>query len=194
MALDNKKIIIGAPNQSSTTGAVAYAETSATLPTDAASTLGTGWTSGGYVSEDGVSVTPTYNTTNIKDWSKSTVRTVLNEFTGEVVFAFIQTDEASLKAIFGADNVTKTAATSTHGEQLTVKLGARMAPSKAYCFSMKDNDARARIVLPNAQPVINGSLTFAADAPISWPVTLKCSADANGDSIIIMTDDGVVSA
>ena len=85
-------------------------------------------------------------------------------------------------------------ATSTHGEQLTVKLGARMAPSKAYCFSMKDNDARARIVLPNAQPVINGSLTFAADAPISWPVTLKCSADANGDSIIIMTDDGVVSA
>lgn len=194
MALDNKKVIIGAPNQSATAGAVAYAETSATLPTDAAAALGTGWTDGGYVSEDGVSVTPTYNTTDIKDWSKGTVRTVLNEFTGEVAFAFIQTDEASLKAIFGEESVTKTAATAQHGEQLTVKLGARMAPSKAYCFSMKDGDARARIVLPNAQPVIDGSLTFAADSPISWPVILKCSADANGDSIIIMTDDGVVSA
>lgn len=194
MPLDNKKIIIGAPSQSATAGAVAFAATSATLPTEAGAALGEGWTDGGYVSEDGVSVTPTYSTTDIKDWSKSTVRTVLSEFTGEVAFAFIQTDEASLKSIFGDDNVIKVAATASHGEQLTVKMGARMAPSKAYCFSMKDGDARARIVLPNAQPVINGSLTFAADSPISWPVTLKCSADANGDSIIILTDDGVVSA
>ena len=194
MALDNKKVIIGSPDQSATAGAWAYAPTTATLPTEAGAALGNDWTDGGYVSEDGVSVTPTYNTTDIKDWSKATVRTVLNEFTGEVNYVIIQTDEASLKAVFGAENVTKTAATASHGEQLVVKMGARMAPSKAYCFSIKDGDARARIVLPNAQPVIDGSLTFAADSPISWPVTLKCSANSNGDSIIIMTDDGVVSA
>lgn len=193
MAVDSKKILIGVPDQA-TTGAVAHADTGTTLPTTAVATLGTGWTDSGYVSENGVAVTPTYSTVDIKDWSRSTVRTLLDEFTGEVTFAFIQTDYDSLVAIFGEDYVVKADATTTHGEQITVKIGARMAPAKAWCFSMKDGDARVRIVLPNAQPTLNGDLTFVANKPITWSVSLKCSADANGDSIIVMTDDGVVSA
>ena len=193
MAIDSKKIIIGAPDQS-TTGAVAFAETSATLPTTAGASLDPAtWSDGGYVSENGVSVTPTFSTTDIKDWSRASVRTLLDEFTGEVKFSFIQTDYASLVAIFGASNVSKTAADSTHGEQIKVKMGARMAPAKAWCFSMKDGDARARIVLPNAQPVIDGDLSFVANEPIAWSVSLKCNADANGDNIIILTDDGIVT-
>lgn len=194
MAVNASKIIIGVPDQA-TTGAVAFAPTTATLPTDAGAALDAQtWTDGGYVSEDGVSVTPNYSTTDIKDWSKGAVRTLLNEFTGELTFAFIQTDYASLVALFGAENVTKVNATTTHGEQITVKMGARMAPAKAWVFSMKDGDARVRIVLPNAQPVMDGSLTFVADEPITWGINLKCNANANGDNIIIMTDDGVVSA
>ena len=189
MAVDSKKIIIGAPDQS-TTGAVAHAETSATMPSDARSALSSDWTDNGYVSEDGVSVTPNYSTVEIKDWSRSTVRTLLDEFTGEVSFAYIQTDYASLVSIFGASNVTKTDASATHGEQITVKIGARMAPAKAWCFSMKDGDARVRIVLPNAQPVLDGDLSFVANEPIRWALRLKCNADANGDNIIILTDDG----
>lgn len=192
MALDSKKIIIGAPDQA-TTGAVAFADVTATMPATATEALAAGWDDGGYVSEDGVAVTPTYSTTDIKDWSRSSVRTLLDEFTGEVKFAFIQTDYESLVAIFGEDSVTKSDATASHGEQITVKLGARMAPAKAWCFSMKDGDARARIVLPNAQPVVDGDLTFVANEPIKWAVSLKCNADANGDSIIILTDDGEVT-
>jgi len=189
MALDSKKIIIGAPDQS-TTGAVSFADTSATMPTTAIATLSGEWDDGGYVSEDGVAVTPSFSTTDIKDWSRNSVRTLLDEFTGEVKFAFIQTDYDSLVAIFGSASVSKTDATAGHGEQITVKMGARMAPAKAWCFSMKDGDARARIVLPNAQPVIDGDLTFVANEPIKWSVSLKCNADSNGDSIIILTDDG----
>ena len=193
MAIDSKKIIIGAPDQSSTTGAVAFADTDAALPTTAGASLSGDWEDGGYVSEDGVSLTPTFSTTDIKDWSRASVRTLLDEFTGEVKFAFIQTDYESLCAIFGESNVTKTAASASHGEQITVKMGARMAPAKAWCFSMKDGDARARIVLPNAQPVIDGDLSFVANEPIAWSVSLKCNADANGDNIIILTDDGVTT-
>ena len=186
MAVDNKKIIIGAPDQA-TTGAVAYAETGTTLPTTAGASLGSAWTDCGYVSEDGVTVTPSFSTTDIKDWSKGTVRTLLDEFTGEVKFAFIQTDYAALAGIFGASNVTQS------GSKLTVKIGARMAPAKAWCFSMKDGDARARICLPNAQPVVDGDLSFVANEPITWSVTLKCSADSNGDAIIILTDDATTT-
>ena len=190
MAVDSKKIIIGAPDQA-TTGAVAYADVGTALPTTAIASLDPSkWADTGYVSEDGVTLTPNYNTNDIKDWSKGAVRTLLNEFTGEVKFAFIQTDYDSLVAIFGEDSVSKTAADANHGEQISVKMGARMAPAKAWCFSMKDGDNRARIVLPNAQPVVDGDLTFVANEPIKWAVSLKCNADENGDNIIIMTDDG----
>ncbi len=192
MAVDSKKIIIGAPDQA-TTGAVAYAETSATMPTDAAAALGGDWNDTGYVSEDGVSVTPNYSTVDIKDWSRSTVRSLLDEFTGEVSFAYIQTDYDSLVSIFGASNVSKTEAAGDHGERITVHIGARMAPAKAWCFSMKDGNARVRIVLPNAQPVLDGDLTFVANEPIKWSLKLKCNADANGDNILIMTDDGITT-
>ena len=186
MSLDSKKIIIGAPNQS-TTGAVAYAPIDTTLPTTADGSLGGAWTSTGYVSEDGVTLTPNYSTTDIKDWSKATVRTLLDEFTGEIKFAFIQTDYDALVAIFGASNVQQS------GNLITVKMGARMAPAKAWCFSMKDGDAKVRICLPNAQPVLDGTLSFVADEPITWGVSLKCNADSNGDNIVIMVDESTTT-
>lgn len=194
MAIDAKKILVGAPDQSATTGAVNYADTDATMPTDARTALGNGFTSCGYVSEDGVTVTPSFSTGKIRDWSRNVRRTLLEEFTGEVTFSFIQTDYESLVALFGEDAVTRTAATTTHGEQLTIALGAQLAPAKAYAFNMKDGDARVRILLPNAQPTVDGDLTFVANQPINWAVHLDCSADANGKSIYIFTDDGVVSA
>lgn len=181
MAVDNTKIIIGAPNQS-TTGAVACAAVGTTLPTTATDTLPAAWTDGGYVSEDGVAVTPTFSTTEIRDWSRASVRTLLEDFSGEVKFAFIQTDYDSLAGIFGEDNVTE------ENDRITIKIGARMAPAKAWCFSMKDGDTRARIILPNAQPVIDGDITFVANEPITWGVSLKCNTDANGDAIIIIAE------
>ena len=194
MAIDAKKVLVGAPDQSATTGAVYYAATTATPPTDATTAVGSGFTSCGYVSEDGLTISTDYGTVAIKDWSKSTVRTLLDDFTGEVTFSFIQTDYESLCAIFGADHVTRTAATSSAGEKIAIKIGAHLAPAKAYVFNMKDGDARIRVVLPNATPKLNGDLTFVAGEAISWSVLLDCGADASGESIYIYTDDGVVSA
>lgn len=194
MAIDATKVLVGAPDQSATVGAVNYAPTTTTLPTDASSALGQGFTKCGYVSEDGLVISTDYGTKEIKDWSKSTVRTLLDEFTGEVTFSFIQTDYESLCAIFGSENVVKTEATSSHGTQITVKIGAHIAGAKAYVFNMKDGNAKVRVVLPNATPTLNGDLTFNAGDAINWSVKLTCGADTNGESIYIYTDDGVASA
>lgn len=193
MAIDPKKVLVGAPDQSPTTGAVNYADTSAAAPTSATSALA-GFTGCGYVSEDGLTLSTDYGTTKIKDWSKSTVRTLLDEFSGTVTFSFIQTDYESLCAIFGADHVTRTPASATHGEQITVKLGAHLAPARSYAFNMKDGDARVRVYLPNAQASLDGDITFVAGEPITWSVKLECGADADGESIYIFTDDGVMTS
>ncbi len=193
MAINAKKVLVGAPDQSSTTGAVNYADTTTTAPTDARSALGGSWTGCGYVSEDGLTLSTDYGTVKLRDWSKNAVRTLLDEFTGEVTFAFIQTDYEGLCAIFGASNVTRTAATASAGEKITVKLGAHLAPVKSFAFNMKDGNARVRVYLPNAQAVLDGDLTFVANEPISWNVKLECNADTSGESIYIFTDDGISS-
>ena len=79
MALNAKKVYAPAPNQSSTTGAVAVAPEGTSLPTDASSALSASWDDSGYVSEDGLSVTITRTTTPIRDWSKAAVRNLLTD-------------------------------------------------------------------------------------------------------------------
>ena len=194
MAIDASKVLVGAPDQSLTTGAVNIAPTGTTLPTDAVTALGSAFTKCGYVSEDGISISQDYSTSSIKDWSRSNVRTLLDEFTGELSLSFIQTGYEELCAIFGDDHVTKVDATSAHGEQLSVQIGAHLADPACFAFNMKDGDARVRIVVPNAQATPDGELTFVANQPISWGCKLTCNADSSGQSIYIYTDDGVVSA
>ncbi len=195
MPINAVNVVVGAPDQSSTVGAVNWAATTATMPTDAKTALPTAtWTSGGYVSTDGVSLSIDTSTTGIQDWSLGHIRTLLEDFTGTVTFTFIQTDYESLCAIFGASNVTKTAATSTAGTLIKLSIGPQLAEAKAWCFNMKDGNQRVRLVLPNAQPTLDGELTFVANQPISWSVSLDCSMDSNGKSIYFYYDDGVVSA
>lgn len=193
MAIDAKKILVGAPDQSPTTGGVNIAALGSTLPTDATSALDAAFTPCGYVSEDGVTLAQNYNTVDIKDWSRSTVRTLLDEFTGEISFKFIQTGYDELCAIFGAENVSKTAATALSGEKIKVSIGAHLAKPKCFAFNMKDGDAKVRIVLPNAQAVPDGDVSFVANEAISWGCKLTCNADSNGESIYIYTNDGITT-
>lgn len=183
MAIDAKKVLVGAPDQSSTTGAVNIAPLGTTLPTDAKTNLGSAFTPSGYVSEDGVTLSQDFSTNDIKDWSRATVRTLLEEFTGEMTWTFIQTGYDELCAIFGSDHVTQT------GDLIRVSLGAHLAPAGVFAFNMKDGDTRIRIIAPNAQPVPDGDLTFVANEPIAWGCRLSCNADENGENIIILVEE-----
>lgn len=195
MPINALNVVVGAPDQSSTVGAVNWAATTVTMPNDAKTALPTQtWTSGGYVSTDGVSLSIDHSTTGIQDWSLGHIRTLLEDFTGTVTFTFVQTDYNSLCAIFGTSNVTKTNATSSAGTLIKLSIGPQLAEAKAWCFNMKDGNQRVRLVLPNAQPTIDGEITFVANEPISWSVSLDCSMDANGKSIYFYYDDGVTSA
>ena len=83
---NTKDVRVGAPDQK-TTGAIKHAPIGTTLPTlssitKAAVTLDGAFTGDEYVSEDGLTLTPSMSTTEIKDWSGSTVRKVLESFDG----------------------------------------------------------------------------------------------------------------
>jgi len=194
MAINTNNVVVGAPDQSATTGAVNWAPKGTALPTDARTALPSAWKSGGYVSTDGVSLSIDQSTTSIQDWSLGHIRTLLEDFTGTVTFTFVQTDYETLCMLFGDSNVTKTNATTTAGELIKVNVGPELAPAKAFCFNMKDGDQRIRLALPNAQPTISGELSFVANEPINWSVSLDCGIDTDGKCIYFLYDNGQVSA
>jgi len=190
MALNPKHVYAPTPIQSSTVGAVAVATEGTTAPTDATSALSASWDSGGYVSEDGISITVNRSTTPIRDWSKGAVRNLLTEFGGSISIGFLQVDEFSAQRVFGASNVTTTAATSVKGELIKVEIGAELPPIESWCFNMKDGDARIRVYVPRGQITDVSQMDFKPDAGHVIGGTLQCYANADGDSIIVFYDDG----
>lgn len=191
MTVDATNVRIGTPDQK-TTGAIMDAVIGSTLPTDAISTPDKAFTPSGYCSEDGLTLTKDVSTNDIKDWSGSIVRKVLESFDGTITWTEIEMTYESMCHAFGTDNVTKTAATAEHGEQLTLKIGANLPAARSWVFNMKDGDSRIRIVVPNGQVTSVDEITFNSTDAVSLPITLSCYPDANGDSIIIYTDDGKV--
>lgn len=193
MALDAKKVYAPTPDQSATTGAVAVANVGVTPPADARTTLpSANWSEGGYVDENGISITVTRSTNPIRDWSKSNVRNLLTEFSGAIACAFLQVDEFAAECMFGEDNVTVTAATQTHGAQMKVSIGASLPPIKAYCFSMKDGNARVRVFVPRGQFTDVNQIDFKPDAGLVFGGTIQTYDDGTGNSIHVMFDDGTV--
>lgn len=119
---NTKDVRIGAPDQK-TTGAIKNAPVGTTLPTLASIaasgvTLDSAFTGDEYVSEDGLTLAPSMSTTDIKDWSGSVVRKVLESFDGTISWTMISTNEGSLGVAFGAENIETKAATAGHGKQV----------------------------------------------------------------------------
>lgn len=197
MAINAAKVLVGTADQQTTTGAVRSGDLVSTIPADfsaAATAAAALTTNSGYVSEDGVELSTDFSTSDIREWNHATVRKVLDTFDGTFTFSLIQQDYESWCQAIGADNVTKVAATSSHGEQLKIAMGAHMAPEQTFCFMLKDGDAAGIIWVPRGQITAIDTITFNATDAVALPLTLSAYDDGTGNCIYIYTDDGVTTA
>ena len=190
MALNAKHVYAPAPDQAAATGAVAVAPLGTTAPTDATTTLPVAWVSGGYVDENGISISVNRSTTPIRDWSKGTVRNLLTEFDGSISVNFLQVDEWSAQRVFGSTNVTKTAATTVKGELIKVSIGNELPPMESWCFNMKDGVAKIRVYVPRAQITDVNAMDYKPDAGHVIGGKLQAYDDGTGHSIYVFYDDG----
>lgn len=196
--LNAHNVLIGSPDQL-VTGAGLTAPLGTDLPdmtdvTKAGVTLDEAFKDFGFITEDGISLTLDRSTEVIKDWGLNAVRRYLSEFNGKLSFSFMETNKNSLELIVGADHVDEVAASSTDGHKMMVEFGAWLPDARSWVFKIKDGSARVVIVLPNALVTSISEVTVNSTSAITWQVDVECNADANGTSIYIVTDDGVVSA
>ena len=185
-------IFVGAPDQASS-GAVFTAAVGSTAPTDAVTALAGAFTSSGYVTVDGVSLSADRTVTGIRDWSGKVVRTVSDETTATVSFNLLELSSDGAKQAFGANAVTVTAATASHGAQLAISVDGTMPEPKAWAFNMKDGIRKSRLYIPNGQVTDVPDMTFTAGDAITIPVTVTCYPDSNGVLYKVFTDDGITT-
>lgn len=192
--VNSNQVYLLGPDQSTTVGALYVAPKGTTKPTDARTALPNTWASGGYISEAGITLNVSRSNSNLRDWGLNNVRVVSTDFGTTITGEFLQIDEQAAKNLVGTANVSKTAANSTHGEQLTISIGPALPPEQAFCINMKDGNRRGRICAPNAQITEIGSMTFVPSAGNVWPFTITCNDDGTGHSVYVYFDDGATTA
>lgn len=195
MALNAAKVLVGTADQQNTTGAIRSGDVIATIPATfaAAETAANALDDSGYVSEDGIELTTDLSTTDIREWNRNIIRKVLDSFDGTIKVPLIQCGYEEWCQALGAENVTRTAATSTKGEQLHITMGAHLPEPQSWAFMMKDGDARIIIIVPRGQVTALDSISFSATEAVSLPITITCLDDGTGQNIHIFVDDGITS-
>ena len=183
MSVDVKNVLVGAPDQA-TTGAIisgaAVDDGSTLLSKDPADAVASG-----YISSDGLKLTPNRSTSDINDWSGASIRTVLESFNATLAWTEIEMSHAAMVHAFGADNVNGT----------TVSLDASMPPAQSWVFHMKDGNSKITVAAPNANVTAVDEIDFNASSAIGLPITITTHPDKNGKHVYIKVEvNGVTTA
>jgi len=151
-------------------GVAHFAPTGTTLPTSATSTLGTSFTSLGYISEDGISNAVSRSVEELKEMGGKGVLTVQTEFTDTFAFTLISSKSIDVKkAVYGDDKVTGSLANG-----IATTVSADELDYKVWIFDMilSDGDVH-RIVIPSAKVSEVGEIAYKNSSAIGYNVTLK---------------------
>lgn len=190
MAASN--VLVGAPVTG--TGGVLRAPVGTAVPTDLVAELDAAFAKAGYINEDGLTMTVDRSTEKIKAWGGDTVRVIQTDHEVQFEFAFLETNEISLKATYGDSNVTVTPATSSAGTNYAILVNGEPLGSNAWAFEIKDGDARIRIVVPNGQVTEVGETAFKHNEVTERQLTIEALPDETGNKAYMYIDDGVRDA
>lgn len=170
MTLDATKV------RAAITGAVSKGLTSATAPTGTASSL-TGFTDGGYISEDGVTLTlpDGGERTPISAWQNGAQVRVFRAPTTDnptLSFTFLETNLTTVETYF---NSTATQ-TSTEG---AVEFDVNdTLNTSSYVFDVVDGAELIRTYVPQGVRATVGELVYQFNQPIGYNVTIECERDS----------------
>jgi hypothetical protein len=145
------------------------------------------WRLVGDVAKEGLTVNTDKTVQNIYTWANSAKRTIMTEHTETVQVPVIDTTEDTLKVVLGANNVTVTPATGSHGKTITCNLSAGELPeAEAFLFVMKDGDDTMAIGMTDGQISAVESITFAPENAIIWKPTITVL----NDSVRFISEEG----
>jgi hypothetical protein len=167
-------------------GTIYVAPTGTALPTTEDGALNAAFTSVGYISEDGITISSSVEVADIAAFqSLLPVRRVVTGRTFEASFVLREWTAANIELAFGGGSVTNE---STHFEYRPPAAGDALA-EKSVVIDWQDGDKVYRLVLNRvvATETVETNITRTGAADL--PLTLSVMEDSNGDTWYLMTDD-----
>ena len=156
------------------------------LPSYPGETLGAGWTEVGAITEDGITLSLP-NGDVIRNWALVAERKINTE-NGQITAPIMYTTKKVLETLFGTNNVTHVAATSTHGNLDSVELAPDVsAEPAAFLFLMKDGDKLAMLGSSDALITEIGDVSFTPSEGATWEATID-------GTWTFMVDDGDIAS
>lgn len=192
MALPTTDFIgAGTPNIA-VTGGVLAGPLGTPVPTTATATINAAIKPLGYVSEDGLEPQGERTVNAIKDWNADIIAQLQTEHSVRFGLTLYGAwDEDVLTEIYGAENLTVTAATPSVGKLITVTETGSILPNRIWIFDMKTGDKKLRIVLPNAKVSEVTERSFVAGELAGFQVVVEAFKDDSGVKAYRYYDDGV---
>ena len=176
MANTSTNVTVGKPKVG---GAIWVAPTGTTLPTDATSTLASGFVCLGYVSEDGLTNNIARTSEDLKAWGGDVVVSSQTEFADTFGFTLIETMNVDvLKNVFGDSNVTGTLSTG-----IKISVNSAELASKVWVVEMITSEGGAkRIVVPLGKITEVGEIAYKDSEITGYECTLKAFPDTTGNT------------
>ena len=162
-----------------TGGAIFYAPTGSTLPTDAVTALDAAFVSLGYISEDGLSNENGPESDEINAWGGDVVYSYQTSRSDTFSFKMIEAlNPDVLKVVYGDANVTGDLATG-----LAVKANSDDLDEHAWVVEMVlRGGVVKRVVIPNGKVTEIDEITYADNEAVGYEVTISATPDASGNT------------
>ena len=156
------------------------------LPSYPGETLGAGWTEVGAITEDGITLSLP-NGDVIRNWALVAERKINTE-NGQITAPIMYTTKKVLETLFGSNNVTHVAASSSHGNLDSVELAPDVsAEPAAFLFLMKDGDKLAMLGSSDALITEISDVSFTPSEGATWEATID-------GTWTFMVDDGDIAS
>jgi len=148
----------------------------ATVPTDATTSLGSDFVCLGYVSEDGLENNNEMDVSAIKAWGGAIVYRSLSELDDNFVLTLIESENLDvLKAVYGDSNVTETSGA------ITVNVKAEDPQEKIWVFELSlRGGKKKRIVIPDGAVTSRGTITYNDEDAVGYEITVSAYPDSSG--------------
>jgi hypothetical protein len=189
MALDADEVVIGA------NGAVSVAPVGTDGPTDITTALDEDFIDLGYVSEDGVEITPGIDMSEINGWqSFYAIRRLVTSRSLEVGFSLLQWNAESIKLAFGGGDVVEEQAPSA-GPPPTPGLYVYSPPDpaeidyRALVIDWSDGSKGYRLHIPKAVVTDTGALSLNRTDAAGLQLTFALQATDGADPFSLITND-----
>lgn len=143
------------------------------------------WVEVGAITADGITWATGKDSEPLRNWAKEVERLVAGDEGGTVTAPLMYTTQKTLETIFGASNVSVSAATSSHGALVSVDVAPGVSASPAaFLFIMKDGDDM--LMLGTSKGIVTevDDVAFSPTEAITWTATIEAA------SWTFMKDDG----